>query len=109
MRGTCHGRDCRTLLHVPFHSVNALLPEQLKVIEGEENLIAYRHTNLNMKRGYCKTCGETLFNTNARNWKVVSQFLVSKNCGSILAELRSVSHFFYDHRVTDIEDELPKN
>ena len=108
VRGTCHCGDCRTLLQTPYHAVNAWLPDQLTVTKGQDNLVEFQHPDLTMKRVYCQSCGETLYNTNAMDWKVVSQFLVLKTYGDIPEALRSQSHFFYDRRVVDVDDDLPK-
>ena len=108
VRGTCHCGDCRTLLQVPFHAVNAWLPDQLTITKGAEDLITYQHPHLTMQRVYCKHCGETVYNTNAMGWKIVSQFLVAKHYDPMPPELTSQSHFFYDRRIIDVADDLPK-
>ena len=62
-----------------------------------------------MKKAFCRECGEVLFNTNAMDWRVVSQHLIAKNSGGVLpAKLAPQSHFHYGNRVIDIEDDLPK-
>lgn len=109
VRGTCHCGDCRELLNIPYHMVNAWLPEQVSVTKGEEILIYHQHPVLKMQRVNCSRCGEVLFNTNAADWRVISQLLVAKIYGQIPEELRSQSHFFYDRRIVDISDDLPKN
>ena len=108
VRGTCHCGDCRELLNIPFHMVNAWLPEQVVIETGEDKLVAHKHPTLNMQRVQCESCGETVYNTNAAGWKVVSQLLVLKNLGEIPEELRSQSHFFYNRRIIDVDDDLPK-
>jgi len=63
-----------------------------------------------MKRIYCSQCGETLYNTNAMDWRVVSQLLISKcHDDQLPEELHSESHFFYGRRIIDIDDDLPKH
>lgn len=108
VRGTCHCGDCRELLNVPFHMVNAWLPEQVTVTAGQDRLGFHQHPTLRMQRVQCGNCGETVYNTNGAGWMVVSQLLVSKCLGDIPPELRSQSHFFYDRRIIDIDDGLPK-
>lgn len=110
VKGHCHCEDCRLLLNTPFHSVTAWNKEQLLITcEGPE-IIEYQHPQLEMKRAYCSRCGETIFNTNARDWRVVSQHLIRKcNNGVLPGELSSDSHFFYGARVLDIDDQLPKH
>ena len=77
--------------------------------EGEDQLVAFQHPTKRMKRVYCNSCGETLFNTNAMDWRIVSQLLISKCYADGLPEpLRSKMHFFYGRRVVDVDDPLPK-
>jgi hypothetical protein len=107
VRGFCHCEDCRELLNVPFHSVTVWNREQVTVISGD--LVEYQHPRLNMKRAYCRNCGETLYNTNAADWRVISQLLIRKCMGGMLPDaLQSRSHFFYGRRIVNVEDTLPK-
>ena len=109
VRGFCHCEDCRELLQVPYHSVTAWEPDQVTVDQGEDQLVAFQHPTKRMKRVYCNSCGETLFNTNAMDWRIVSQLLISKCYADGLPEpLRSKMHFFYGRRVVDVDDPLPK-
>ncbi len=109
VRGFCHCEDCRELLQVPYHSVTAWDKEQLTVDEGADKLIAFQHPRLRMQRFYCADCGETLFNSNGMDWRIVSQLLLRKCHGGELPEaLRSQMHFFYGRRIVDIDDALPK-
>ena len=73
-------------------------------------LSEYQHPQLDMKRMFCSGCGETLFNTNAMDWRVVSQLLIRKCNGDELPdELHSDSHFYYARRIVDVDDDLPKH
>ena len=110
VKGYCHCEDCRALLNVPFHSVTAWNKDQVTVKSGDDCLTEYQHPELAMKRVYCSTCGETLYNTNAMDWRVVSQLLISKcHDNELPPALRSDSHFFYGRRIIDIDDDLPKH
>jgi len=105
----CHCTDCRELLDIPFHSVTAWKADSLTFVSGKDHVVVYQHPTLNMQKHFCATCGEVLFNTNGMDWRVVSQLLVAKcNAGDLPEELRSDKHFFYEQRVVDIADELPK-
>ena len=105
----CHCEDCRDLLDVPYHSITAWNPEDVEVTSGAEHTGVFQHPSLDMTRVFCKQCGESLYNTNAMNWKLVSQLLISKcNGGELPEELRSNAHFFYDSRIVDINDQIPK-
>ena len=110
VKGYCHCEDCRDLLDIPFHSVTAWDKDQINIVQGEEKLSSHQHPTLEMKRVFCSSCGETLFNTNAMDWRVVSQLLIRKcNNNELPEELHSDSHFFYGRRIIDIADDLPKN
>ena len=110
VKGYCHCEDCRDLLNVPFHSVTAWNKDQLIIESGLDSLSEYQHPRLEMKRVYCSECGETLYNTNAMDWRVVSQLLISKcHDDELPEELHSESHFFYGRRIIDIDDDLPKH
>jgi hypothetical protein len=109
VRGFCHCEDCRDLLKIPYHSVTAWERGQVAVEKGGDVLLAYQHPTKRMKRFYCANCGETLFNSNAMDWRIVSQLLIRKCCGGELPEaLRSTKHFFYGRRIVDVDDDLPK-
>ena len=109
VHATCHCVDCRDLLNTPFHSVTAWNKEDAIIVKGEKVLSIYKHPSLEMTRRFCKHCGETVFNTNVMDWRVVSQLLIEKcNQNEIPEKLRSDKHFFYEQRVVDIQDDLPK-
>jgi hypothetical protein len=62
-----------------------------------------------MTRVFCRDCGEVLYNTNAMGWRLVSQLLVLKTNGNTLPEsYQPNGHLFYDRRIIDIDDKLPK-
>lgn len=109
VRGFCHCEDCRDLLKVPYHSVTAWNPDQVSIEAGGELLETFQHPEKTMKRIFCSRCGESMYNTNKMDWRVVSQLLIRKSYnGSLPEELQSLSHFFYDRRIIDVDDDLPK-
>ena len=109
VRGFCHCEDCRDLLKIPYHSVTAWERDQVSVDEGADKLVAFQHPTKRMKRFYCVDCGETLFNSNAMDWRIVSQLLIRKCYGGELpAPLQPEMHFFYGRRIVDVDDPLPK-
>ena len=106
----CNCEDCRTLLDMPYHPVVAWDADQVRIVSGEEHTVEYRHPTLEMHRVFCKHCGETLYNTNAMGWKIVTQLLISKcNEDELPAEFESNAHFYYDRRIFDITDQLQKS
>lgn len=105
----CHCEDCRELLQVPYHSVLAWDPDQVEITNGEQESIEFQHPHKRMKRIFCKHCGDVLYNTNAMGWKLVSQLLFRKcNEDTLPDSYVSNAHFFYDRRIIDIDDQLPK-
>ena len=105
----CHCVDCRDLLGLPFHSVTAWKEENVSIDKGAGLISAFKHPTLNMEKHFCSICGDVLFNTNGMNWSVVSQLLIAQsNGGKLPDELASDKHFFYEQRVTTVEDSLPK-
>ncbi len=81
----------------------------MTIDEGAEQVIAYQHPTRRMQRFYCADCGETLFNSNAMDWRIVSQLLIRKcYAGELPQPLHSKMHFFYGRRIVDIDDDLPK-
>ncbi|MBW9259467.1 MAG: GFA family protein [Candidatus Thiodiazotropha sp. (ex. Lucinisca nassula)] len=105
----CHCEDCRNLLDVPYHSIVAWDASQVSISFGEDQVTEYKCPTLEMTRVFCNHCGEMLYNTNAMGWKLVSQLLISK-CydGELSKELHSNAHYFYDRRIVDIDDRIPK-
>ena len=75
VRGTCHCTDCRALLKIPFHEVTAWNADQVEIVRGEDRLEWYQHPSLRMQRVFCRDCGDTMFNTNSMDWRVISQQL----------------------------------
>ena len=109
VRGFCHCEDCRNFLKVPYHSVDAWTSDKVTVTKGEDQIAEYQHPQKGMKRFFCKHCGETVFNSNAMDWRIVSQLLVRRqHAGELPDDLASQSHFYYDRRIVDIDDDLPK-
>ncbi|WP_226703212.1 GFA family protein [Microbulbifer elongatus] len=105
----CHCEDCRELLQVPYHSIIAWEPDKVEITKGKENVVEYQHPSKRMKRVFCKHCGDVLYNTNAMGWKLVSQLMFQKcNPGKLPTAFQSNAHFFYDRRIVEIEDTLPK-
>lgn len=109
VRGTCHCEDCRELLTIPYHAVTAWEKSQAIIEDGDHTLAEFKHPSMRMSRFFCRNCGETLFNSNAKDWRVVSQLLIRKNYGGKLPEpLQPKLHFYYASRIVDIDDDLPK-
>ncbi len=110
VRAYCHCGDCRSLLNVPYHSIAAWEGDNVTITQGSELTREFQHPHLTMTRVFCTHCGEMLYNTNKMGWKLVSQLLLRKNYNNeVPEELLPTQHFFYDRRIIDIADDLPKN
>ena len=109
VRGGCHCEDCRELLNIPFHAVNAWENQYVSITKGQDQIEEYKHPRLNMKKFFCKSCGEVIFNSNGMDWRVFSQHFIAKSYdGKLPDELKPKGHFFYARRIVDVEDGLPK-
>ena len=105
----CHCEDCRELLQVPYHSVLAWEAERLQISKGADQVVVYQHPHKRMQRIFCRHCGEVLYNTNAMGWKLVSQLLFKKcNNNQLPSGFEANAHFFYERRIVDVVDDLPK-
>jgi hypothetical protein len=105
----CHCQDCRDLLDIPFNSLTAWDSDLVMIEKGEASLVEYQYPGKDMARYNCSHCGELLFNTNKYQWRLVSQTLIRKcNANVLPGELASDKHFYYQERVVDINDQLPK-
>lgn len=105
----CHCEDCRELLQVPYHSVLAWEGDRVEITRGDQDVIEYQHPTKRMTRIFCKHCGDILYNTNAMGWKLVSQLLYKRcNHNQLPEGFQPNAHFFYDRRIVDINDQIPK-
>lgn len=105
----CHCEDCRTLLDVPYHSVAAWGADKVRIASGENHVGGYKYPTLIMTRVFCKHCGETVYNTSAMSWRLVSQLQIRKcNNDELPEEFKSNAHVYYDRRFVDIDAQNPK-
>jgi len=110
VRAICHCIDCRELLDGPFYPVAVWSGENALITQGEEHVGIYQHPRLQMKKYFCRHCGEVLFNTNSAALRVVPQWLIAKNHHNRLPrELTASAHIFYEQRIVDVSDKLPKH
>ncbi len=109
VRGYCHCEDCRDLLAIPYHSVDAWEKDKVQIIDGADQITEYQHPRLTMMKYMCKKCGDVLFNSNAMDWRVFSQISIARSYdGKLPEELKSESHFFYARRIVEVSDDLRK-
>ncbi len=92
----CHCEDCRELLKLSYHAVTVWEKDSLEIATGEEFITEFQHPTEGMKRMFCSRCGETLFNSNNMEWRVVSQLIIRKCYNNGLPEMPSSNnHFFF--------------
>lgn len=107
--GHCHCQDCRDLLNVPFHSVNAWEKDKVEISKGSDQIVEYQHPRLNMKKFFCKSCGEVVFNSNGMDWRVFSHHFINRSYnGNVPESLKPKLHFYYGKRIFDVNDDLKK-
>lgn len=110
VKAYCHCIDCRELMNTPFAPVTAWTEESVSITKGEESITVYQHPTLRMRKYFCSSCGEVLFNSNCVDWRVVPQLLIAKSYDNQLPEeLASIAHIFYEQRVVSVSDDLPKH
>ena len=62
-----------------------------------------------MKQYFCALCGETRFNSNAMDRRIVSQSLIRKcNGGELPEPLQPATHFFWDAGFACLVDDRGK-
>ena len=92
------------------HSLVTWDADQVRTASGEEHAVEYKYPTLGMTRLFCRHCGETVYNTNAMGWRLVSQLLIRKcHNDELPEEFHSNAHFYYDRRIVDIDDQIPKS
>lgn len=105
----CHCNDCRDLLEIPYHSVVVWSEDNVSIDKGQGSITIYQHPILKMQKHFCSQCGDVIFNTNNMGWCVVSQLLMARcHNNKLPTELASDRHFFYEQRIINVDDDLPK-
>lgn len=99
----CHCTQCRKQSG-HFYAATAAQNEHL-AIEGEDNLTWF-HASKEAERGFCKTCGSTLF------WRHSAESFTSILAGSLDGEtgLKIAKHIFVSDKgdYYDISDNVPQ-
>ena|SRR5690606_25354158 len=104
----CHCIDCRQLSKMAFSALTAWNDDCVEITNGKENLIEFSHPDNKMKRNFCSMCGDTLFYTNRLGWRIISQVLMEKFKVFHATEFSPEKHLFYEQRIININDSLPK-
>ena len=109
-RANCHCNACRDFYGTPVLSATAWDPAHVTVERGAADLIAFQHPTRQLKRHFCRHCGETLFGNNRLGMAVIPNSLFARAAQNGLPDaLAPTMHLFYRHRVVDVADALPKS
>lgn len=107
-RAICHCHACRELYGSIVLAATAWPVEQVERI-GDEHVLEYQHPTLHMRRASCRHCGETIHGINRLGYLVIPNArLIKHHHGAMPEELAPTMHLFYESRVFDIDDSLPK-
>jgi len=102
----CHCSLCRRSGGAAFVGAAAFKPENV-VFHGEANIRDYVPPNSKVPRRYCKLCGSYVAE-DARPVLGVYALPIGL-CQEPVAEIyRPKQHIFYDSRIVDVSDTLPK-
>ncbi len=106
-RFVCHCLFCQAFTGEAFSDVSVLMSHQIEM-KGTEAL-SYKKYRLppNLNRGRCSTCGKPAMETmGARPLQLV--FIPSANFAEQDLPPPVRAHVFYNRRVVDVADDLPK-
>jgi len=107
----CHCSNCRELRPVEAGEAVAWQPESVTFLKGEQDLKVEKGfgDENHIEKYSCPSCGEAVYNTNRFGSHGFSRDLI-KRCygGELPDELQPTMHIFYEDRVKDVEDDLPK-
>ena len=107
-RFVCHCLFCQAFTGQPYSDVSVLASRDVEA-EGMERL-SYRKYRLppNLNRGRCRTCDKPAIETMGA-WSLKLMFIPSANFveQDLLPPVRM--HVFYNRRVVDVADDLPKH
>ena len=107
----CHCRSCREMYGVEMLSASAWTSDAVtrRVATGTD-LIAHRQPGRRMWRYHCAACGRLVHGRNRHGYLVIptQRFRVAGD-DRLPGPLEPTAHLFYDQRVIDIGDELPKH
>ena len=107
----CHCQNCRELRAVDISDVAAWKLEDLTFKKGQHDLVIEtgKGEAAHMETHSCSSCGMIVYNTNRFGSVGVSRELIKNgNGGTLPQELQPTVHLFYDDRVSDVTDDLPK-
>lgn len=107
----CHCRSCRLLYGVPLLSASVWPASALRrEVAHNVSLIAHRLPGRRIWRYHCAACGRLVHGRNRHGDIVIPSERFRALYGDTLpAVLQPTAHCFYEQRVVDIADDLPKH
>ena len=99
----CHCRTCRQLTGAPMLA-NLVLPSDAVKFEHEENALTSLKTSKHVTRHRCASCASPIYATLGKGRAVVPLALFSR----LPEGWEPQHHMYYDRRVLDVADDLPK-
>jgi hypothetical protein len=104
----CHCTICRTAYGKPFADVTYFWARSIRLADGLPIAFRRHRPPPAMRRGTCAKCGNPVVNLLGFPRALTLAFVPSQNVPEA-AELPSPdAHIFYDRRVDDIADAVPK-
>jgi len=102
----CHCRYCRQAHGAAFVTWVGVLEHQLHMLQGEE-LITWYASSRQSRRGFCSSCGTTLF---YRSTLSPDEVHIARACIDGAIDRAPQVHAFVDHQVDwiTIADDLPR-
>lgn len=81
----------------------------MEVAKGDDNWTKY-NTSKNVTRHFCKICGIYMMGVRSGdvNMVVVPAGNIDREAGPIDSSLKPQYHIFYNDRILDVSDDLPK-
>ena len=107
----CHCESCRELYGVEILSASAGPNDAVKrTVSGDATLIGHRLAGRRMWRYHCSECGRLMHGRNRDGDIVIPNERFREAAGGRLPDaVAPVEHRFYNQRVLDIGDDLPKH
>lgn len=101
----CHCATCRRLTGAPSLANLVLPAEALTITPNEGDALTCQQTSKHVKRTRCATCFSPVYATLGKGRVVVPLSLFSP---PLPETWRPQHHLYYDRRVIDVADNLPK-
>ncbi|MGV3527241.1 MAG: GFA family protein [Candidatus Sericytochromatia bacterium] len=103
----CHCKTCQAFLGLPYNDECTFLRRDLPALQLEQIAFkSYQSPLLPIKRGTCRRCGKVAVCLAQVGRLTPFVMVPSVLLGAALPE--PVAHIYYDRRVADAEDALPK-